>query len=81
MPKSLHSPSLNKLLSLLRELRAEAGLSQQALAEKLERTQSFVTKVETGERKLEVLEFVAWCRALKASPSAIIEKVEHYRSQ
>ena len=45
-----------KLHALLRQIRLEAGLTQEEVATKLERPQSFVSKYETGERRLDILE-------------------------
>ena len=56
MPKTIYSPEQQKLSALLRQLRAEAGLSQVALAQKLRQRQSFVSKYESGERLLDVVE-------------------------
>ena len=51
------SPSdQKKLQALLREVRMEAGLTQEEVASRLGRPQSFVSKYETGERRLDVLE-------------------------
>lgn len=52
------------LLALVREARTEAALTQTELASRLGRPQSFVSKIESGERKLEAVELVAICRAL-----------------
>jgi transcriptional regulator with XRE-family HTH domain len=43
--------------------RKRAGLTQQALAARLSRPQSFIAKYETGERRIDVVEFIAICRA------------------
>lgn len=48
--------------------RKAARLSQHALALRLEKPQSFVAKYEGGERRLDVVEFVAIARALGANP-------------
>jgi transcriptional regulator with XRE-family HTH domain len=48
--------------------RKAAGLTQQALARLLKKPQSFVAKYEGGERRLDVVEFVAIARALGADP-------------
>jgi transcriptional regulator with XRE-family HTH domain len=48
--------------------RKAAGLTQQALAHRLKKPQSFVAKYEGGERRLDVVEFIAIARALSADP-------------
>jgi len=68
MTRSLHS-SLNQRLRLtLAEARKEAGLTQFALGRRLKRPQSYVSKYETGERRLDVVEFVEVARALRLDP-------------
>lgn len=64
MPKSTHTPEYAVLLELLKELREGAGVLQADLAERLESPQSYVSKSENGERRLDVLEVRAWCAAL-----------------
>ena len=48
--------------------RKAAGLTQHALARRLKKPQSFVAKYEGGERRLDVVEFIAIARALGADP-------------
>ena len=68
MSKSIHGPEHLALRELLVEARKAAGLTQQQVAEKLGRPQSFVAKYEGGERRLDVLEFVAVARVLGRDP-------------
>jgi transcriptional regulator with XRE-family HTH domain len=63
------------LRKLLLNIRLQARLTQIELAEKLGRGQSFVSKVESGEQYLDVLEFVFWCEACGASPASVITEV------
>ena len=65
MPRSLHSADYQLFLRLLQEARRAAGLTQTQLAERLRSTQSFVSKCERGERRLDIAELRAWCKALK----------------
>ena len=51
------------LPKLLREMRDGAGLSQVALAERIGRPQSFVSKYETGARRLDIVEVFEICAA------------------
>lgn len=65
-------PDANKILrSLLVEARRTAGLKQTELAARLNKPQSYVSKVETGERQLNVIEFVAYARAIGLHPIAL----------
>lgn len=74
MPKSLRSKGHRALIAVLVATRRDSGLTQQQLAQKLGRSQSFVTKIESGERRLDVVEFVEWVSALKADPEATFRR-------
>ena len=50
-----------QLQNLLRSIRKEAGMSQQELADRLRRPQSFVSKYESGERRLDIIELLEIC--------------------
>ena len=56
------------------QARRSAGLTQVGLAERLKRPQSFVSKYERGERKLDVIEFCEVCRALEVDPVAFLRR-------
>lgn len=64
MQKSLRSAEYARLIELLVATRHQAGIRQQALAKKLGKPQSFVAKYEGGERRLDVVEFIAIAEAL-----------------
>jgi transcriptional regulator with XRE-family HTH domain len=68
MQKSLRSPEYTRLIATLVAARKSAEVRQQALAKKLGRPQSFIAKYEGGERRIDVIEFVAIARALGADP-------------
>ena len=53
-----------KLQALLRQVRVEAGLTQEEVARRLGRPQSFVSKYETGERRLDILELRRVCAVI-----------------
>ena len=72
MSKSIHSPEHIKLRELLIAARKKAGLTQQQVAERLGRPQSFVAKYEGGERRLDVLELIQMAQALGKSPQKIV---------
>ncbi|MFA6232168.1 MAG: helix-turn-helix domain-containing protein [Rhodanobacter sp.] len=62
---STHHPHYQLLTKLLREVREQRGLSQVELAERLGNTQTFVSKVERGERRLDVVELIEFCEAME----------------
>jgi transcriptional regulator with XRE-family HTH domain len=64
------------LRRLLAQARQNAGLTQVALAKKLGRPQSFVSKFERGERRLDVIEFLDVARALNVDPARIVVDLE-----
>ena len=64
MKKNIYTEQRAQLLTLLRELRVEAGLTQTDLAARIEKDQTFVSKYESGERRLDVLEMRDICLAL-----------------
>jgi transcriptional regulator with XRE-family HTH domain len=53
---SLYSPDHEVLITLLRDLRLEAGLSQEDAAEAIQRPQSYISAIEVGQRGLDVLQ-------------------------
>lgn len=76
MERSTHSPKLARVQELLRLIREEAGLRQVDLAEKLGHPQSFVSKYESGDRCLDLVELEEVCKALGTSLSAFVRRYE-----
>jgi transcriptional regulator with XRE-family HTH domain len=70
--KTIHSAEHLALMELLAAERDKAGLTQQKLAKRLGKHQSFVAKYEGGERRLDVAEFVAIAQAMGADPVRIL---------
>jgi transcriptional regulator with XRE-family HTH domain len=75
MRKSLRSKQHEQLVELLTEARKSARLTQAQVAARLDRPQSFVAKYENGERRIDVVEFLAIAAALKADPVLILKRV------
>jgi transcriptional regulator with XRE-family HTH domain len=73
--KSLRSKDHRALCALLIETREEAEMTQVKLAQRLGKPQSYVAKYEGGERRLDVVEFLAVARALKADPLQLLRKL------
>lgn len=70
--KSLGSAEHRAFRELMVAARERAGLTQQQVAKRLQRPQSFVAKYEGGERRLDVVEFLTVARALDADPVRIL---------
>ena len=65
MEKSQHTAKYRRVVAELRAARERAGLTQQDVAAKLGLYASFVSKVEAGERRLDVVELAVFCKAYK----------------
>jgi transcriptional regulator with XRE-family HTH domain len=76
MDKSIWTAEYAALLELLRESRRAAGLSQVELAKKVGQSQSFVSKVEKGERRLDVIQLRTLCLALGTTLTAVVAELE-----
>ena len=64
------------LLALLRQIRLDAKLRQVDLAERLRQPQSFVSKYESGERRLDILELRSVCKAVGISLQQFVARLE-----
>ena len=77
MQKSLSSSKHKSFLELLRQVREEADLRQIDVADRLDQPQSFVSKYESGERRLDLLELELVCAACDTD---LAEFVRRYRA-
>ena len=68
----IHHRRYQALRKHLRALRRDAGLTQAELGARLKVDQSHVSKVERGERYMDVLFYLDWCRACKLKPESTI---------
>ena len=75
MRKSVHSDQYRKVLDWLIAARKAAGLTQQQVADRLGKPQSFVAKDEGDERRLDVVEFVTIAKLLKVDPASTIRLI------
>lgn len=76
MKKSIHSREYEILRLLLRDLRKAAGVTQVELAERLEETQSAVSKCERGERRLDLVQLRAWCQGVGIPLNKLVAEFE-----
>lgn len=74
MPSSVFTPRHQEFIKFLVAARRAANVTQVELAARLGRPQSFVSKYERGERRLDVVEFCQVAEALSYRPSALLDQ-------
>lgn len=75
MPASVHSDAYSSVVDYLIELRRTQGVHQSELARRLGKHQQFISKVENKVRRLDVVEFYAYVKALGGDPQKAIAEV------
>lgn len=70
--KTVHNNEYAKIIGGLIAARKAAGLTQHEAAARLSKPQSFVSKLERGDRRLDVLEFLYLCRLYGVDPSEVL---------
>lgn len=75
MPRIATSESYKKLITRLVEARKGMGLKQVELADRLAKPQSFVSKVEKGERRLNVVEFLIYARGMGIDGITVMQTI------
>lgn len=68
MQKAITSSKYASLVAWLKQARVDQGISMRELASRLYEPHSFVQKVETMERRLDVFEYTVYCAALEVEP-------------
>ena len=76
MEKSVFTKEYGIFLRVLRQARKERGLTQAQLAERLHETQSWISKVERAEHRLDLMELRAFCQALDIPLAEFVQQVE-----
>ena len=66
----------NLLLKILKEARLAAGLRQLDVAQALDRPQSYVAKIESGERKIDFIEVIDFCKVVGLDPLRLIKRLK-----
>ncbi len=77
MSKPLHAEGYVRFLRELRRAREERGISQSDLAKAMGEHQTYVSKVETGVRRLDVVELQRWLSALQLSLTEFAPVLDH----
>lgn len=75
MPAPINNAVYTRLRALLVEAREQANLTQAEVARRLKRAQSFVSKYELGERRLDVVDYIAVCDSLGVDPADLLRRV------
>ena len=81
VPKSVFTDRYRRLLEMLVEARTSAGLSQVELAEKIGWQQTDISKVERGERRLDLVEFLEFAEALRIDAGDFVRKLQNARKR
>ena len=75
MPKSLFSKNYDIFLEHFRSTRKEAG-TQEEIAKRMGQTQTFVSKCERGERRIDVIELMMFCKAFRVDAAEFIKALQ-----
>lgn len=73
--KSIYREEYRQLLEALADARKAKGLTQQELAQKLGKPQSYVSKFENGERRIDVIEFLEITKAMGVSYKTLLDRI------
>ena len=76
MEKSVFTSEYRILCKMLREKRKTAQLTQIDLAKRLKETQSFVSKVERGDRRMDIVQLKQFCKAINVSFVEFVKEFE-----
>ncbi len=68
MEKTIYSDDYARLLQWLRDQRTEKDITMREMGERLDVIHSWVGKVELGERRLDLIEYIQYCNALEIDP-------------
>lgn len=74
--RAQHTLGYRRLCQMLRAWRTDAGLTQRALALRLRKPHSYVHKVEVGDRRIDPLEFISWCKGCGTEPVDALAEVQ-----
>ena len=80
MSKSIHTDEMLVLRTWLKTKRNDHALTMRALGDRMGKPHSFIQNVENGDRRLDVVEYVWYCRALNIEPQEGLMLVEQANS-
>lgn len=75
MAKTIFTKQHQDFIRALREVRRSKGVTQMQLSERLDRAQSYISNIERGERRLDVIEFMALAAALNRDAAELFSEI------
>jgi transcriptional regulator with XRE-family HTH domain len=76
MKKSIYTRDYAVLLRVLKQARKQAGMTQLEFAKRLELTQSFVSKIERGDRRIDIVELRTFCHVFGITLNDFVNRLE-----
>ena len=74
-PRPQHATAYRAMCARMKGWRLEAGVLQVEVARRMRLTQAQVAKIESGDRRIDPIEFAAWCRAVGVTPADGMERL------
>lgn len=81
MTDSIYTNEMQTLIQWLKSERKKQNLSMRALAERMGKPHSYIQKVEQGERRLDVVEYVWYCNTLEINPQTGLDLIQQTVNQ
>jgi len=76
LQKSPYTRKYKQLIEILKQARQDSNLTQADVAAHFKRPQSFISKCESRERRIDVIEFLEFCKLYKISPDKLLKQLE-----
>ena len=76
MEKTIYTREYEIVLRLLKEARETAGITQVQLAKKLKQSQSFVSKIERGDRRIDIVQLRTICKIIGTTLMEFVSRLE-----
>lgn len=76
LKKTIHAKEYHSVIAMVRELREQKHFTQKELADKIGSDQTFISKIEIGERRLDIIELKYICDALEINLTEFVRQLE-----
>ena len=76
MEKSIYTREYAVVLRMIREARETSGITQEQLAKRLKQSQSFVSKIERGDRRIDIVQLRTLCKIYGRTLSEFVQRLE-----